>query len=76
MGILWNIRIAAYDASNPEAGELAWPEGSDADVPEGWGLENYTSETIPEGLSFGVLVLLSSAAVIVATVVLRKRSKN
>ena len=75
MGILWNIRIAAYDASNPEAGELAWPEGSDADVPEGWGLENYTSETIPEGLSFGVLVLLSSAAVIVASVVFRKRSR-
>jgi len=75
LGITWNVRVAAYDASNPDAGVLAWPEGSDANDPSGWGIENYTSETIPEGLSFGVLVLLSSAAVIGATVVLRKRSK-
>jgi hypothetical protein len=69
----WNLRIAVYDASNSEAGELAWPEGSDADDPSGWGMENYSGEVIPEGLSFGIMVLLSSAAVIVATVVLRKR---
>ena len=73
MGILWNLRVAAYDASNPDAGELAWPPDSDADVPDGWGIENYSGEPIPEGLSFGVLVLLSSAAVVAATVVLRKR---
>jgi len=75
MDILWNLRVAVYDASNADAGVLAWPADSDADVPDGWGLENYTMEQIPEGLSFGVLVLLSSAAVIVATVVLRKRSR-
>jgi hypothetical protein len=69
----WNLRIAVYDASNSEAGELAWPEGSDADDPSGWGMENYNGEVIPEGLSFGIMVLLSSAALIVATVVLRKR---
>ena len=32
-------------------------------------------EVIPEGLSFGVVVILSSLAVIVATLVFRKRSK-
>ena len=76
MGPTWNLRIAVYDASNSEAGELAWPEGSDADDPSGWGLENYSGEVIPEGLSFGIMVLLSSAAVIGASVVLRKRSKK
>jgi hypothetical protein len=76
LSIMWNLRVGVYDASNSEAGVLAWPQGSDADVPAGWGIENYTMEAIPEGLSFGVLVLLSSVAVIVATVVLRKRSKN
>jgi hypothetical protein len=74
--IEWNCRLAVYDASNSEAGELAWPEGSDADDPSSYGIESYTSETVPEGLSFGVMVLLSSAAVIGASVVLRKRSKK
>jgi hypothetical protein len=76
LGITWNLRVAVYDASNPDAGVLAWPEGSEEDDPSGWGMENYQMANIPEGLSFGVLVLLSSAAVIVASVVLRKRSKN
>jgi hypothetical protein len=76
LGQLWNLRIAVYDASNSEAGELVWPEGSDADDPSGWGVENFEMANIPEGLSFGVMVLLSSAAVIGASVVLRKRSKN
>jgi hypothetical protein len=74
LGIYWNLRVACYDASTETL--AAWPPDSDADDPSSWGMEDYTSETIPEGLSFGVLVLLSSAAVIGATVVLRKRSKN
>ena len=41
MGILWNLRIAAYDASNPGAGVLAWPPTS-PDVPDAWGIENFT----------------------------------
>jgi len=76
LGITWNLRVSVYDSSNALAGRPSWPEGSDQDVPDTWGMENYSSDTIPEGLSFGVLVLLSSAAVIVATVGLRKRSKN
>jgi hypothetical protein len=72
----WVFRLAVYDESNSEAGVRAWPPDSDADVPDEWGLQGYTQEQIPEGLSFGVMVLLSSAAVIGASVVLRKRSKN
>jgi hypothetical protein len=74
MDITWNCRVAVYDASTETT--AAWPEGSDADDPSTWGMENYTSDTVPEGLSFGVMVLLSSVAVVVATIGLRKRSKN
>jgi hypothetical protein len=75
LGILWNFRLAAYDASNPSAGVKAWPPTS-PDVPNGWGIENYTSDPIPESLSLGVVVLLSSAALIVGSVYLRKRPKT
>jgi hypothetical protein len=75
MDAAWAFRLAVYDESNSEAGVRAWPEGSDADVPDECGLQGYTSEQIPEGLSFGVLVLLSSVAVIVTTLVFRKRSR-
>ena len=75
LGILWNFRLAAYDASNPSAGVKAWPPTS-PDVPNGWGIENYTMDPIPESLSIGVVVLLSSAALIVGSVYLRKRPKT
>jgi hypothetical protein len=73
MGVYWNLKVGVYDASTETA--AAWPPGSDADVPDTWGMENYSSDSIPEGFSFGVLVLLSSVAVVVATVALRKRSR-
>jgi hypothetical protein len=41
MGIFWGIRVAVYDASNPNAGVQAWPP-TDRDVPDGWGIETYT----------------------------------
>ncbi len=80
MGILWNFRVAAFDASNTEAGVLAWPPTSDPDVPDSWGIENYTSEPptepIPEGLTFGVMALLSSVSVIVSYKHFVKRKKK
>jgi hypothetical protein len=72
----WNLRIAVYDASNSEAGEQAWPPESSADAPDTWGMENYTMDAIPEGFSFGIMVLLSSAAVAVTTIGLRKRIRS
>jgi len=74
LGVTWYLRLAVYDADTQSL--AVWPEGSDADVPDTWGLENYTSETIPEGFSFGVMVLLSSVAVVVAAVGLRKRLRD
>ena len=69
------MRVAVYDASNPDAGHLCWPPESDADVPDTWGEENYQMANIPESLSFGVVVLLSSVAVLVGSSWLRKRSR-
>ena len=73
MGILWNFYLAAYDASNSEF--LAWPP-TDADIPDGWGIENYSSEPIPEGLTFGVMVLLSSVSVFVGYKYFVKRKET
>jgi len=71
---IFGLRVAVYDESNSEAGVQAWPP-TDQDVPDGWGINNYTMDQIPEGLSFGVLVLLSSVAVIATILVFRKRSR-
>jgi hypothetical protein len=67
------IRLAVYDASNEEAGVQAWPLDSSADVPDEWGLEIGTIETIPEALTVGIVVLLSSVAVAISFYLLRKR---
>ena len=68
-------RIAAYDASNAAAGVQAWPPTS-RDVPSDWGDIPYSMEPIPESLSLGVLVLLSSVALIAGSYFLRKRTKT
>ena len=73
LGIYWNFRLAAYDASSSTL--TAWPPTS-ADDPSRWGIENYSGDPIPEALSFGVVVLLSSAAIIIATFGFRKRLKK
>ena len=71
------LRVAAYDASNSQAGVQAWAPDSDPDVPDEWGLiSNYTSESIPEGLTFAVMVFLSSVSLIVGSQYLRKRTKK
>jgi hypothetical protein len=72
----WNFRLAVYDESNSEAGVRAWPPESSADVPSEWGHQGYSSETIPEGFSFGIMVMLSSVAVAVAVIGLRKRVRS
>ena len=75
MGILWNFRLAVYDASNSGAGVLAWPP-TDPDVPDTWGIENYLMENIPEGLTFGVMALLSTVSVFVGYKYFVKRKET
>ncbi len=67
------MRVAVYDATT---GELAsWAPNSSADVPNQWGvIAGYSTDPIPESLSFGILILLSSAAVIVGSYCFRKKS--
>ena len=72
LGIQWNFRLAAVDDSG--SGEQMWPPASDADVPDGWGMEDYSSDTIPEGFTFTVMVVLSSISLIVGSRYLQKRS--
>jgi hypothetical protein len=69
------LRIAVNDASNSAAGVRAWPPTS-RDVPNDWGDIPYSSETTPEGISSGIIVLLSSVAMLAGFVTLRKRPRN
>jgi hypothetical protein len=69
------VRVAVYDASNSGAGEQAWPDSS-MNAPDEWGLNNTTQENIPEGLTFAVMVFLSSVSLLVGSQYLRKRSKK
>ncbi len=67
------LRLAVYDASNETAGVQAWPLDSSPEVPDEWGVEMGTTENIPEALTVGVVILLSSVAVAVSFYFLRKR---
>jgi hypothetical protein len=69
------IRVAAYDTSNADAGVQAWPDSS-VDVPDEWGLMNAIQEPIPEALTIGAMVLLSSVSVLVGYHYLRKRQET
>lgn len=69
------IYVAAYDANNSAAGVQSWPLGS-SDVPNDWGLMNAPGTTIPEPLTIGVMVLLSSVSVLVGSHYFRKRSSS
>lgn len=73
----WNdigIRVAAYDASTGKT--LMWPPYSAANVPNDYGLSELSYEPVPEGLTTGVMLLLSTVAVIGGTRYFRKRPKT
>jgi hypothetical protein len=68
------LRVAFYDASKQSW--IAWPPQSNPDIPGGWGLITGGNPSIPESLSFGVVVVTSSVAVAVSFFCLRKRPKT
>lgn len=69
------MRIAAYDANTSTL--AAWAPNSSADVPDTWGvIGGFSMDPIPEGLTFGVMALLSSVSVLVGSHYLWKRSKK
>lgn len=70
------LRIAMYDASNAAQGWVAWPPTSTDTNPTSYGaISTYDTAMgpAPEGLTIGVMVLLSSVAVLVGTRYFRKR---
>ena len=71
------LRVAAYDASNSDAGVQSWAPDSDVDVPDEWGMiGGFDMNPIPEGLTFAVMIFLSSVSLLVGSQYLRKRSKK
>jgi len=69
------MRVAAYDANTSTL--AAWPPGSDADVPDEWGLiDGYSMDPIPESLNLAVMVFLSSVTLVVGSHYLQKHSKK
>ncbi|MCW4053635.1 MAG: hypothetical protein NWE84_01775 [Candidatus Bathyarchaeota archaeon] len=80
LNTIWNgppplsLRVAMYDESKDLW--VAWPPQSDPNIPEGWGQILGGNPSIPEGFSFGILVLLSSVAIAVGFYFVRKRPKT
>jgi len=68
------VRIACFDAST--GNWVAWPPASTADNPSTWGqITSYSQEPYPEGLTIGVMLLLSSVAAVVSIRYFRKPIK-
>ncbi len=67
------IRVAVYDASTTTL--TAWPP-TPRDVPDTYGLNHAELTTIPEGLGLGVMMLLSTFAVLVGYYGIRRRSNR
>ena len=69
------MRVACYDASTETL--AAWAPGSDRDVPDEWGLvDGFSMDPIPEGLTFGVMAVLSSVSLLAGSIYLKKRTKK
>jgi hypothetical protein len=69
MGYLNNARLEVYDASTGKT--LMWPPYSDANVPDTYG-EGTTGSVVPEGLAVGVMLAVSSVAVVISARYFRK----
>lgn len=66
-------RIAAYDASTNTT--YMWPPQTTANVPGDYGLATLSYEAVPEGLSIGVVAILSTAVVLISALFLSKGKK-
>jgi hypothetical protein len=74
MGFNNNERLAIHDGVTGDT--LMWPPFSSADVPDTYGAGTTSfSGAIPEGLTVGIMVALSSIAVIVSIRYFRKQPK-
>ena len=74
MGILWNFLLQVYDANTHEV--YTWPPNANLDIPEEYGIENYSTEAIPEGLTFAVMALLTTVSMLVGYKYFLKRKET
>jgi len=75
MGYNWASYIAYYDAHAGGYGLQSWPPSPASETnPNSWGYVPYVMEAAPEGFTFGIIVMLSSIAVVASAVLLRKRT--
>jgi hypothetical protein len=72
---VWDFLIQVYDASNPGAGTPSWPP-TNPNYTVDYGVENYSPEPIPEGLTFGIMALLSTVSVLIGYRYLVKRKET
>ena len=73
LDITWGVRLAVYDYTTDTL--LTWPPDADRDIPDEWATNGFSMDPWPEGFSIGVVVLLSSVALLVSFFFLRKRSR-
>ena len=69
---VWYFLLQVNDASNPEF--LAWPP-TDPDIAELYGIENFSTEPIPEGLTFAVMALLTTVSMLAGYRYFEKRKE-
>lgn len=75
MGYNWASYVAYYDAHAGGYGLQSWPPSPASDTnPNSWGYVPYVFEAAPEGFTFGIIVLLSSIAVVAGAVLVRKHT--
>jgi len=68
------LRVACYDASIGTW--VSWPPASSANVSSTWGqIAGYSSDPYPEGLTLGVMLVVSSVAAVVSIRYFRKPPK-
>ena len=67
------IRVAEYDAHAGGYGLQAWPPTS-RDSPGAWGDIPYSMDAIPESLNLGLIIALSSVAIVAGSVIFGKRT--
>ena len=69
----YGIRVAMYD---PAQGWAAWPPASTADNPSTWGvISDISMGVYPEGLTVGLMLAVSSVAVVISIRYFRKPPK-
>jgi hypothetical protein len=71
IGMNFGMRLAYTDASTSTT--QTWPPApATADNPDGWGYVPYSMDAVPESLTLGLVLALSSVAVVAGVVLIKK----